>query len=432
VTTASFILKNALRNKRRATLSILSAAVSLFLLVTLQVALREMTVPPEDISGALRVIVRSKISIANMLPARQRPIIERIAGVEVVSPFTWFGGRFKNDEEMTFAQFAVDPKQLPALSPDFKVPIDQYRAWASNRTSCIVGRLTAEKRNIKIGDRITLNSIFYNCTLELQVAGIYAGTTDDRNMLFHHKYLDEAGGADGLVGTWWVKVRSIEEMQGVTAAINKAFENTSAEVRAETERAFQLSFVSMMGDITHFISWICVAVGLALLFVTASTMSMAIRERMRELAILKAVGFRLRELLLFVLAESFSLAMAGAIVGIGGAWLLYTHTKISSYVFAAVAVGLFLWTLRLAWGRQFLGALLALAGAGLLAMIASFVYTHDTVFKLTNGYLLTLHVTPHIIGLAASVAAVLGIVACLGPGWALARLSVVNGLKTLD
>ena len=104
MTTATFILKNALRNKRRATLSILSVAVSLFLLVTLQVALREMTVPPEDIGAALRVVVRSKVSIANRLPARQRAVIERIPGVEVVSPFSWFGGKFRDEENMTFAE----------------------------------------------------------------------------------------------------------------------------------------------------------------------------------------------------------------------------------------------------------------------------------------------------------------------------------------
>src|SRR6185369_16043729 len=192
-----FILKNALRNKRRATLSILSVAASLFLLITLQVALHEFTVPPEDVGSALRVIVRSKISIANLLPARQRQIIERIPNVEAISPFTWFGGKFKGDEEMMFAQFAMDPKTLPMLSPEFHVTRSEFDSWASNRTACIVGKLTAEKRKIKVGDRITLTSIIYPCTLELTVAGIYAGTADDRNMLFHHKYLDEAGGADG-------------------------------------------------------------------------------------------------------------------------------------------------------------------------------------------------------------------------------------------
>ena len=140
MTTTTFIFKNALRNKRRATLSILSVAASLFLLVTLQVALREMTVPPQDVSGALRVIVRSKISIANLLPARQRQIIERIPGVEAVSPFTWFGGTFKGDEEMAFAQFAVDPKQLPALSPDFHVTPAEHAAWVADRRQRLVGQ----------------------------------------------------------------------------------------------------------------------------------------------------------------------------------------------------------------------------------------------------------------------------------------------------
>src|SRR5438270_11179117 len=107
MTLGTFIIKNALRNKRRATLSVLSVAVSLFLLVTLLVALRELTLPPEDAGAALRVVVRNRVSIANPLPARQRPIIEKIPGVEAVSPFPWFGGNFKNEESMTFAQFAM-------------------------------------------------------------------------------------------------------------------------------------------------------------------------------------------------------------------------------------------------------------------------------------------------------------------------------------
>jgi len=432
MTTAGFILRNALRNKRRATLSVLSVAASLFLLVTLQSVLHEMTVPPSDVGAALRVIVRSKISLANPLPARQRAIIERIPGVEAVSPFSWFGGKYKDDEQMRFAQFGVDPKVLPILSPESRLTPQEYEAWAANRTACIVGRLTADLRKIKVGDRIPFTSTIYPCTLELTVAGIYSGTVDDANVFFHHKYLDEACGDDGMVGTWWVKVRSIDQMQPVVAAINKAFENTSAEVRAETERAFQLSFISMMGDTRKFIGWICAAVGLALLFVTASTMSMTIRERMRELAILKAVGYRLRELLLFILAESLSLAAAGALVGVGGAWLLYTHTKMAGFALALVCAGVFVWVVQMVRHRQYLGAVVTLLANGLLGLISLAVVTHGSLFKLSQGYIHYLHITPKIIGIATAVASVLGIAACLAPGWAVARLSVVRGLKTLD
>ena len=200
-------------------------------------------------------------------------------------------------------------------------------------------------------------------------------------MLFHHKYFDEATGDLGQVGMWWVKVKSPEDMPRVITAINQAFANTSAEVRAESERAFQLGFISMWGNIKLLVGSICTVVVFTLILVSGSTMSMAIRERFRELAVLKAIGFRRRELFAFILAESFGLAMFGALIGVGGAYALFTYGNIA---------------------------------------------------KMTNSIFITFEVTPKIIGIGALVAACLGIVASIAPAIAVARMSVVNGLKTLD
>ena len=377
----SFILKNALRNKRRATLSVLSVAVSLFLLVTLLVALRELTLPAEGAGAELRVAVRNKISIANLLPARQLPIIERIPGVEAVTPFTWFGGKYKNEESMTFAQFAMNPKKLRSVFGEAKMVTDAYEAFEAERTGCVIGKMSAEKYRLKVGDKITLESTIYPVTLEFKIVGIYAGTPDDRNLLFRQDYLDEASGIEGQVGMWWLKVKSAEDMPRVLDAINKAFENTSAEVRAETERAFQLGFISMWGNIKMLVTFISSAVVFTLLLVTASTMSMAIRERFRELAILKALGFRRRELFAFILAESFGLAAAGAVIGVGGAWALFTFGDVG---------------------------------------------------KMTGGLFPSFEVTLKIVGIGALVAAALGIIASIMPSIAVARMSVVEGLKSLD
>jgi putative ABC transport system permease protein len=381
VTTATFILKNALRNKRRAILSVLSVAVSLFLFVTLLVFLRELTLPPEDAGAALRIVVRSKVSIANPLPARQKGIIERIPGVEAVSPFSWFGGKFRNEENMTFAQFAMDPKQLTNIFGEAKLPLEQLDNFIKDQTACIIGKITADKYQLKVGDKLQFTSIIYPCAIDFKLAGIYAGSIDDRNMLFHHKYLEEACDTVGQVGTWWVKARSGEDMPQVIKAINDAFANTSSEVRAETERAFQLSFISMWGNIKRLILSICSVVVFTLVLVTASTMSMAIRERFRELAVLKALGYQRSQLFAFILAESFGLAMFGAIAGAGGAWLFYTHINIS---------------------------------------------------KLTAGILITFEVTPKIMGTSFLIAACLGVVASIAPALSVARMSVVGGLKTLD
>lgn len=380
MTIAGFIAKNALRNKRRAALSILSVAVSLFLFTTLLTLLRELTQPPEDLGASLRVAVRSKVSIADPLPARQLPIIEKIPGVDAVTPFTYFGGKYR-DEEVMFAQFGVDPKKFQRVFGDAKLEEDQFTAWSADRTACIVGGDTLKKYGWKIGDKITLTGTFYPCDLELKIAGIYSGSMDDRSLFFHQKYLDEALGNTGDVGTFWVRVASAEAAPQVISAIEKTFANSANAVRAETERAFQMSFVSMWGNIKLLIGSICSVVVFTLLLVSTSTMSMAIRERFRELAVLKALGFRRRELFAFILAESFGLAIVGALIGAGGTWLLANSVDME---------------------------------------------------KITGGFFPFFEVTPRILGLAFGVAVALGIIASLAPSLAVARMSVVEGLKTLD
>jgi putative ABC transport system permease protein len=377
-----FIIRNAFRNKRRLALSVSSVAASLFLLITLQVALRELTNPISDEGSSLRIIVRNKVSLAQPLPARQLQTLERIPGIVAVSPFSFYGGLYKGDEKFTsFAQLAVDPARAQLLLADAKIPKAQTEAWIADQTSCIVGQMTADRYGLKLGDRMQFTGQIYPCDLELKIAGIYHGTADDRNVIFHQKYLDELLGNPGTVGTWWVRAASAAEVPLVTERINRAFANTSAEVRAESERAFVLGFVSMWANIKTLIGGISIVVIFALLLVTVSTMSMAIRERFRELAILKAIGFRRRELFAFILAESFGLAMGGAIFGAGGAWMVYHLLNIQ---------------------------------------------------KLTGGLFIRFEVTPRMMGLAFSVAALLGVLAAIAPMFTVARTSVVQGLKTLD
>ena len=208
MTLSSFIVKNAFRNKRRALLSVSSVAASLFLLVTLQVALRELTLPVESPGAELRVCARNKVSLTNPLPARQRPIIEKIPGVEGVTPFTWFGGQFQNEGAMTFAQFAMDATKIRSVFTDLKLTDAELTAFEAEKSAAIIGKISADKYKFKLGDHFTLDSTIYPGALEFKVAGIFAGTADDRMMMFHQEYLDESIGTPGLVGMWWLKVKT--------------------------------------------------------------------------------------------------------------------------------------------------------------------------------------------------------------------------------
>ena len=376
-----FVLKNALRNGRRALLTVLSVAISCALLVTLMTLQRELTVPPESESASFRIIARNKVSLAQPLPARQITTIEKIPGVRQVSPFTYFGGLFRDETVTSWAQFAVDPARFRELILEGKILEGTYEAWVRDRNSCLMGADTMRRYGLRVGDSLRFRGTFYPVDLQLTIAAVYSGTVDDRNCFFHHALLDQLMDDWGMVGTWYLIADSADAVDGVLERVNAAFENTSAEVRAETERAFQLGFISMIGNVKLLFGSISAVVVFTLILVCVSTMSMAIRERFRELAVLKALGFRRRELFAFILAESFGLSMLGAVVGIGGAWLFWSTINLQ---------------------------------------------------KLTQGFLVYFEVTPRIMATGGIVAALLGILAAIGPSIAVARTSVVAGLKTLD
>jgi putative ABC transport system permease protein len=249
MTLTSFVVKNALRNRRRAALTIISVAISCGLLVTLLTLQRELTIPPESEAASLRIIARNKVSLAQPLPAKQLSTIEKIPGVVAVSPFTFFGGNFREETVTSFAQFAVDPVRFRNLIIEGRIAEGSYDDFINDRTSCFVGADTMKRYGLKIGDRMRFTGTFYPVDLDLKIIAVYQGTVDDRGVFFHHKLLDELMGNPGTVGTWYLRVASAEASNEVIARVNDAFANTSAEVRAETERAFQMGFISMLGNV---------------------------------------------------------------------------------------------------------------------------------------------------------------------------------------
>jgi len=380
MTIGGFILRNALRNKRRLLLTVLSVALSLFLFTLLQTALREMTQPAESADSALRLITRHRVSLANVLPEKYQYRLEQVPGVEVCSKFTWFGGVYQ-DERNFFPQFAVEADKIFRIFTEGKVDPKQLDDFQRERTACIVGVKTMERFGWKIGDRITLLGTIWDCNPELVIRGVYREGIDQTNLFFHHDYFDELMGELGLVGTFWIKVARADQVPGVIESIDSAFRNSDAETKTETERAFQLSFISMFGNIKMLIGSICTVVVFTMILVTASTMSMAIRERMREISVLKAIGFNGQQVFGLILAESFGLAMAGGLLGCVGAKVLFSSID---------------------------------------------------VYKVTQGFFVKFDVTAHILAGGLLLAALLGVLSCLAPALASVRMTVVAGLKETD
>lgn len=380
MTIPGFILRNALRNRRRLALTVLSVALSLFLFTVLQTALRELTQPAESEDSALRLVVRHRVSLANLLPARYQSRIEHMPGVDVCSRFTWFGGVYK-DEKNFFPQFACEGSKMARLFTEAVFDPQQMADFIQDKAGCVVGIKTMNRFGWKIGDKITLVGTIWDCSPELTIRAVYRKGVDETNLFFHHAYFDELMKDPGVVGTFWIKAKDAAAMPGLIRMIDDAFRNTDAETKTETERAFALEFVSMFGNVRMLIGSISMVIVFTMILVTASTMSMSIRERIRELSILKALGFNGLHVAGLIVSESFGLAMAGGFIGCFGAWALFSRID---------------------------------------------------VYKLSQGFFVKFEVTPHIVIAGMLIAVVLSVASCAVPVYNVIRMSIVDGLKELD
>ena len=314
----SLIIANLFRKKLRTTLTIGSFAVALFLfglLVVVHGAFNQGV----DVAGADRLDVINKTSIIQPLPYSYRDQILRMPGVKAITYDNWFGGVYQ-DEKNFFPQFAIDPENQRVVFPEFVIPDDQWKAFLEDREGAIAGSGIAKRFGWKVGDRIPIKGAIYPGDWEFNLRGIYTGSRDNDDLTqfwFHYKYLDERRQyGKGLVGWYTVKLDTPDDGTRVTKTIDTMFANSPYETKTETEKALATDFAKQFGNIGFLISAVGSVVFFTLLLVTGNTMAIAVRERIGELAVLKAVGFNDRFVLFLVLGESLLIAAIGGAIGL--------------------------------------------------------------------------------------------------------------------
>jgi len=318
MTLTRFVTKSAFRNKRRSLLTIASISVSLVLLSIMLSIWRSFYIDKGAPDSALRIMTRHKVSLANFLPIYYRDKIRAVPGVVHVVPMTWFGGKYKDDKpENFFAQFATDPDEYFDVAADKIMPPDQLAAWKRDRAGCVVDSVLASKHNWKIGDHIVLQGSIFATNLDLTLRGIYSIDPPNSALYFHAKYLEESvSWFKDSAGFYFTRVDAPENMPRAAHAIDEVFHSTPVPTKSESEQAFKLDFIATLGNVKAFILSICGAVVFTTLLVCANTMAMSIRERTREVAVLRTLGFTRPSILKLLLSESIAISLIGGIAGV--------------------------------------------------------------------------------------------------------------------
>ncbi|HYN15480.1 MAG TPA: FtsX-like permease family protein [Terriglobales bacterium] len=313
------IFANLFRKKISTTLTLGSFAVALFLFGLLAVV-RGAFNQGLEVAGSNRLVVVNKVSIIQPLPISYIDKIARIPGVTLVTHANWFGGVYQ-DERNFFPQFAIEDQTYRQMFPEFIVPDDQWNAFIADREGAIVGEDLVKRFRWKVGDRVPIKGTIFPGTWEFNIRGIYRGSRpqdDTTQFWFRYKYLEERENPywKGLIGWYTVRIDNPDNATRVAGAIDDMFANSPWETKTETEKAFAAGFVKQAGNIEFLLLSIGSVVFFTLLLVTGNTMAIAVRERMRELAVLKAVGFSDAFVLALVLGESLFLAAIGGGLGL--------------------------------------------------------------------------------------------------------------------
>lgn len=328
-----YITAHLWRHKRRTFLTVSSVAVALFLFCTLRTVMTSFDSALRA-SADTRLVVRHAASLVFPLPLSYRERLAQVEGVRAVSYGNWFGGTYQ-DPKNQFAQFAVDVPTFLGLFPELEIAPEQAAAFRAERTSCIVGGKLAEKYGWKPGDVVPIESTIYPGDFRFTVRGIYKGKTadvDENTLFFHWDYLNEQMPAvrKDWVGIYWIEIPSGDLAAPVSARIDDFYANSSQPTKTETEKAFQASFIQMMGNVSLLLTILGSAILFAILLVTINTMMMAARERTTEIAVLKTLGYTDGLVLRLVGAEAILVSLAGGLIGCGAAFLVFQRADFTA------------------------------------------------------------------------------------------------------
>lgn len=314
------IFKNTWRNKRRTFLTLASIAASLCLLGFLLAIANMFFWAESSADQAYRLIVRNRVSLANPMPVSYMPRIKQVSGVEEAMIFQWFGGTYKDarDPSNFFPRFGLELEKLNKIYPEYKIDPAQMKALLSDRTGCVVGRKLAKNKGFDIGSKIPLQGDIFPVNLDLTVRAIYDSERDNEALYFHFAYLNESlsQGRMDSIGTFVIRMANPDDATRISSEIDAMFRNAPLQTKTETERAFELSFLSFLGNVKVFLLAICSAITFTILLVSGNTMAMAVRERVKEVGILKTIGFTNGKIFSLLLGESMMISFFAGIIGL--------------------------------------------------------------------------------------------------------------------
>ncbi|EPX56534.1 ABC-type antimicrobial peptide transport system, permease component [Cystobacter fuscus DSM 2262] len=320
MTFGRLVWKDLLRNPLRLGLTVLAGGVGVMAFIFLRTVV-DLFYVGAAAAQADRLFTRSKVSITEDLPLAYLPRIAAVPGVSDVTFYGFFGGRYGESQKDFFGSAFVDPSSFMKVFDEVSVPPEQVAAFTADPCGALIGKDLAARYGWKAGDRVTLKGTIYPGDWTFTVRGVYdvlSGGMDTASFFFGFRCLNEKlpEKRRDRVGAFLLRVEDPSRSALVSSSVDAMFANSPYPTRTESERAATLGFISMLSAIITAVQVVSTVILLIILLVIGNTLAMSVRERTRDLATLRAMGFKSGRVVMLVLFESLVIGLASAALGV--------------------------------------------------------------------------------------------------------------------
>lgn len=318
--TLRLVIRYLIRQPRRSILTMLTFAVATFTFTVLAAIPGSIDLILEKTAETLRVYSYNADGRYLGVPARYCRTIEKIPGVVACNPMVVLHATYQNASEIVQA-FALEADKVALMYPDYNLPPEVLEHFSNDRTAAVAGRLLMRKHGWKVGDVITLRGDSNRLDIRFNLVGEIPADNYPNFFMFRRDYLVEAEKAIGIpeekhpAGFLVTRVDSAADLPSVIHAIDETFHNSDFETASMTESEAVSGLLSTVGNIRGIVTAISAVIALTIFLIAANAMSMMVRERLRDVAVLRALGFNLSYVARLLFGECAMIGVAGGAIG---------------------------------------------------------------------------------------------------------------------
>jgi len=321
-------IRNLRRQLRRTILTALTVALATFIFTILVSVPASMDRIIDDAAKGLRLIVTAPN--AYKLPVRYREAIKGLPHVTACAAEIQWGAIYQDLRDPIIA-FGVDSDVgLVYSDAEYQLPPDAIETLSHDRRNAMIGSVLMREHKWHLGQQIMLrNPGDPNLTLTFIPVVEVPAKHAPNAFIFRRELLDEAVkkryGVDitDRASFLAVRVDRPENISLVIDEIDSRFHNSEAETETLTESDAIANGMSALGNVRGIIYSLCAVVLMTVLLVAANSLAMMVRERVSEVAVMRALGFGRGHVAIMLLGEAAMIGGIGAAAGAAMARVLF-------------------------------------------------------------------------------------------------------------